>query len=423
MATQVNYSTNPKTYQNLIAAGVSQAQITEAINSGLNPSQLPPEYFGMTSGWTPSPVSTQSYQSNQIGGIDIPPASMGDPYASSAYGTPNDPGSMNTGGSDISSFGLGNTGMYGGLPSSAGIGGQPTVQIFTDPFAGIQGGGSYGTPLGSFGGYGTVPNFGFPTDFNLESSPSATNSYLGVPGYYSPGLQTDPSGAGMAGSGSLPYTDPTPIPYDDTYSMGTSGSDIAGFGGSMDITGGQTLGYVPQPGYNYYDAGNGTQYVYDSDWNYLYTSNSPFSGVTGSGTMGTAVNADGTATPQSPAVPASGPMSPYDPSYPYGGAAAPGTGSTGGFGVGAGAAYGVTPAGFSTGYTPFGGGGSLYGSMGTVGPQFSPGGLGGGVGGIGGGGAFTTSYMHGGVDPTSFGNSAPGGIGLEGLHGAMSGMR
>lgn len=87
---------------------------------------------------------------------------------------------------------------------------------------------------------------------------------------------------------------------------------------------------------------------------------------------------------------------------------------TGGFGVGAGPGagnLGTTPAGFSKGYTPFGGG--------DTGPQTISYNLG-GVGGFGGGGRWATDYMHGGVDP--FGEGASGGNFALGMGGPESGI-
>lgn len=76
-------------------------------------------------------------------------------------------------------------------------------------------------------------------------------------------------------SGGLQYPPPTDyIPPSSPGSPSVGGQDISGFGG---VPSGQFLG--PTLGQNTYDAGNGVTYVYDANWNYLYTMTTP--GTTG----------------------------------------------------------------------------------------------------------------------------------------------
>lgn len=103
---------------------------------------------------------------------------------------------------------------------------------------------------GDPGGYQPVDAGGYPIN----------------PGYGAPSPTPTPSPYQPP---SLEITGDTPSPSSGLPSNG--GKDIAGFGGDTTIPG--SLGYVPDAGYNYYDAGNGITYVYDSDWNYIYTSN------------------------------------------------------------------------------------------------------------------------------------------------------
>jgi hypothetical protein len=395
MATQVSYSTNPSTYQSLLAAGVSPAQIREAINSGLNPLSLPPEYFGLSGGFTAPPAGGGAPPG--LGGIDIPPATMGDPYSPGSFSGSVAGGSAGTGLPVSASGGASVGDPFGG----AGAGGSvlPTASLIGFPIVDMSG--------GSTGAFGTTTNFGFPSAFDLGSLPSATNSYLGVPGSYSPSFTPDPSGAGFAGSGSLPYSEPSPIPFSDTGSPSVGGSmSLGGYGpndaidpnltqpgASSGVFGG--IPASPAEGYNYYDAGGGTTYVYDGDWNYLYTtSGSPFEGATAGGSAGTSPNPFAGASAGGSAGTQVNPNGTAIPSSNIG------TGATGGFGVGAGAGYGVTPAGFSTGYTPFGGGGT--------GPQFS------------GGGSFSSSTLSPKQGTFSSGFNSAGGA-LAGWAGRIGG--
>lgn len=406
MASQVSYSTNPRSYAQLLAAGVSPAQIREAINSGLNPAQLPPEYFGMTSGWTPQSVGPGAPSSQELGGIDIPPADMNDPYgypfmgssatASAGAGYPAQASGWASVGDPFSSAQA--SGSYGALPT-ASLARFPIVDFSN------QGSSSVGGNM-TFGGYGGIQ----PTGLDLYGAPidygylPSSNQYGWSPVDYGTPSSFDSSsyGAYSTGSGALPYSEPSPIPFTDPSSpsvggdmslggYGTTPTGAAGMQFQTDPSAEGTVGdfsYVPQLGYNTYDAGDGTTYVYDSDWNYLYTQQTPQAGAGTTGTPGLA----------------------------------PGGGTIGGAGAAGGTAGGPgswSPTGYGSG-SPFGAGWAGMGGAGF-----------GGYGGLGGSGApqywsssagvnTATDISHGGVDPTSQGGEGIGGGGGFGSPNMMA---
>lgn len=229
------YSSNPTSYQHLLAAGISPAQIRSAINNGLNPYTLPPEYFGLSHGWNPQSVGPGATPTPAPGGVGFPPATGFNPGASwDQYSFPTPNPQPNVGGTDISNFGS-NAVPYFQPPVAAGSYGMgPTVETptsssfpfqpytpytdFSDAWTGYdQIGQSYGgSDISSFGG-----------DMSLGPGlPSSTTDYLGIPGSYDqqpsvevnagdvppwsePGPLFDPTGVGMVsptlgGTGDVP---------------------------------------------------------------------------------------------------------------------------------------------------------------------------------------------------------------------------
>ena len=203
---KVNYSTNPRSYAQLLASGITPKQIREAINSGLNPSQLPPEYFGMSGGYTPQSVGPGASPSPQMGGIDIPPANMNDPYA---YTPSGGPGSMGA-------FG---TTPNMGFPSNFDIGGY--LPSSSDAYLGIPGAAGNSGSISPMGGNPMGFSGGITPDWwNL---PSSDQSMWTMPDYSS-GYGYDPGAYGyMSSPAELSYSEPSPIPFYDPVSMGSMG--------------------------------------------------------------------------------------------------------------------------------------------------------------------------------------------------------
>jgi hypothetical protein len=294
MASQISYSTNPKSYQWLISLGVKPYQIAEAINSGLNPAQLPPEYFGLGGGYTPQSVVPGASQ--VIGGIDIPPASMADPYAQPFQGT------TATGSAVPSQVPTVSPIDYSGFPvvdfspqaSSSGFVPSPQGDYFPGydaypqsygSLGSAMGGGDFSPSLGSSGfipstqgdyfpGYDSFPqSFGTagtslgsvstppqiysdPSSFSVEPTPIPSLGYIEASGY--PGMYpsvSDPFGgvtangsapsydsfSGTTASGSAPYNpfagvtasgDAPPVnPFAGVTASGSSGTDAVTYSG------------------------------------------------------------------------------------------------------------------------------------------------------------------------------------------------
>lgn len=269
------YNSNPHSYQHLLSAGVSLQQIRQAINSGLNPAQLPPEYFGMSGGYSPQSVGPGATHQSGIGGIDIPPANMGDPYG---YTFPNP--QMNQGGNDISNW-MQNTPYFGyPIPSSGGMGGQPTVETPTQSgFQWDYSGFGNEIPQQNYGGAFGSNAGGFQWDYSPNMSSSIPSSFYDNNWNTSYG-SGDPSGAGFAGSGMFPYSEPSPIPFSDPSSMNLSDfPNSTGMQLNVDPSlSGSGIEYGA-PSWlatnSWTDPSTGETHYYDANWNWQYSSGTP----------------------------------------------------------------------------------------------------------------------------------------------------
>lgn len=157
----------------------------------------------------------------------------------------------------------------------------PAQSLWTQANYGATGPASVGgTNISGFGG-----NTSLGYDFNAPVQDYWTQQTFDTGGTASQGGNLSLGGYGNPDpqwSGSL---------FDPNIYASGGNNAISSFGGlndpsSFDITGGQSLGYVPQPGTNFYDNGDGTRYVYDSDWNYLGTQTSSAPAGSGGGSGG-----------------------------------------------------------------------------------------------------------------------------------------
>jgi len=268
-----------------------------ALNEGIRlaPGQtLPPEWFGQ---WAQSNDVNAWQPTTPIGGIDIPPANMGDPYRWN-YG----PGSMSVGGTSISDFGSGASNVgFGPLPWSGanygnpyGYGGGPSIQTPTVPYdPGYVGGnvsvggndiGNFTNNSWDFGGYSLPQNDPF-------GGVSGSGS-LGSPYAYDPGAY------GSVGASLYPYADPSPIPIGDQGSASVGGTDISGFGGNFDLG-----GSLPQNDPFGGVSGQGSLSLSDGG---IDVSGNVMSGVSGDVTIGSGQQDQPIVTPDGMALPTYG---------------------------------------------------------------------------------------------------------------------
>lgn len=132
------------------------------------------------------------------------------------------------------------------------------------------------------GGYQPVDAYGYPINPGVFSPASGGvgydpgNPYAGVSGSaYAPTPPSGPMGDYTGTTGISP--EPSPIPGNAATPPGGYPIDVASptdpfGGGSVSGTAGGIPGVnSPTGNFNYYDAGNGVVYVYDSNWQYVGT--------------------------------------------------------------------------------------------------------------------------------------------------------
>jgi hypothetical protein len=245
---------------NLAAAGITarqyQAGYNEAINSHLNPSALPPEWYGQ---WSPS---------GQFDGSgSLPPPATGG--GGGGYGT-----------SPTEFVPDGGGGMWSLVNGEVKGWVSPSGQFFP----GVN-------PSGTSSGTGfdpgsisldpnSIPGVPFPIGNGWSMEP---------PGPMENPVYIDPSGGQWSYDPNLGemarvdpgFVDPTTglpgfntDPYNPNFNPNVGGSDIAGFGGNLGI-GGENF---------YYDPASGDTYVYDENWTYKNTISGQPPGGQGGGT-------------------------------------------------------------------------------------------------------------------------------------------
>jgi hypothetical protein len=162
------------------------------------------------------------------------------------------------------------TPMGNGVSRIPTLGGGPSVDI-------MRGGGDWTYPIGDPNVGGNISQYDFSDPIDISSGPLPNAPLSGPIPFYSNqpntggfDIQNFGGSFDITGGDKLPEAPLSgPIPTTDQ-KPNVGGTDIANFGGPFDISG----GYTPSTELNYYDAGGGRTYVYDSNWNYLYTAGS-----------------------------------------------------------------------------------------------------------------------------------------------------
>jgi hypothetical protein len=174
------------------------------------------------------------------------------------------------------------------MPSYGNPQGPPDWYYSMPPTSGFgyDPGGSHATNPYDYAGYSPSPYpSATPSPTASPSAPAPPGGYpidVGVPG----GPWTPPSD--LPGTGNQPPPGGYPINVGVPTAPGGASNPFGGVG--------------PTGNYNYYDAGNGTVYVYDQNWQYVGTSMSP------QGPMG-APQGPATSSSSGPSVPQGQPVS------------------------------------------------------------------------------------------------------------------